>query len=60
MIFSDEIPVFVVEYALNKMFITIAPLLMYLVDGWETVRCFEDQNTANTFKTFAFPMPNFD
>ena len=33
---------------------------MYLIKEWSTVKCILDSNTANTDKTFAFPMPQFD
>ena len=40
----------------------MAPTLIYLVDDWSdvSVRVFEDANKDNSFKTFAFPVPNFD
>ena len=33
---------------------------MYLVKDWEVVILIEETNVSNTFKYFAFPIPNFD
>ena len=62
MVFEDEVPVYLIEYAKDKLFITMAPNLIYLVDDWSAsnVRIIEDTNKDNKLKTFAFPVPNFD
>merc|ERR1719510_1615761 len=51
---------FLLEYATNKLFVSGYPTHMYLVLDWETVILITDPNSKNTFKTFAFPVPNFD
>ena len=51
---------FIIEYAQNKLFVTVHPTCMFLVDDWVNVRCIQDPNQSNTWKTFAFIVPNFD
>lgn len=50
-IFKDELPMHLLEYAKNKLFIAGLPTHMYLVDDWQNVRVIFDRNLANTFKT---------
>ena len=57
-IFKDEIPVHVLEYAKDKLF--ISDHHMYLVEDWLNVRVIFDPNLANTFKTQAMLLPGFD
>ena len=59
MLFKHELPGFVLEYAPNKLFVT-EDVNMYLVYDWESVTLITDPNSENTFKAFAFPIPNFD
>ena len=59
MIFQGEIPGFLLEYSKNKLFIT-SRIDMYLVKDWELVILIEETNISNTFKYFAFLVPNFN
>ena len=59
MVFKDELPMFIIEYGPNRLFITGLPTHMYLVTDWENVKIIEDPNRANSYKTCAFPMPDF-
>ena len=62
MIFHHELPMALIEYAPNKLFITGTPTHMYLVDGWEasSVRVILDNHPANTFKTQVHLLPGFN
>ena len=60
MIFKNELPMYLIEYELNKLFVTSEPTHMYLVIDWETIILIEDPNPANSSKTCAFPLPGFD
>ena len=51
---------YLLEYKKNKLLVCGDPTKMYLVDDWDTVRLVQDPNTANTLKTFAFSIPDFD
>ena len=51
---------FVIEYEPNRLFITGLPTHMYLVNEWENVKLIEDPNYANSYKTYAFPIPDFN
>merc|ERR1712150_169623 len=33
---------------------------MYLVDDWFVLKCIQDPNSANTYKSYAFLLPGFD
>ena len=33
---------------------------MYVVLDWDVVKLITEPNSANTFKTYAFPVPDFD
>ena len=57
-IFKDEIPMHLLEYAEDKLFISVDH--MYLVEDWQSVRVIFDPNLANTFKTQAMLLPGFD
>ena len=57
-IFKDEIPMHVLEYAKDKLFISVVH--MFLVEDWESVRVIFDPNLANTFKTQTMLLPGFD
>ena len=57
---KNEYILFMIEYAQNKLFVTIDPTCMLLIDDWENVKCIQDSNCANITKTFAFLVPNFD
>ena len=62
MIFADELPMALVEYVPNKLFITGTPTHMYLVDDWnaESVTVIIDNHPANTFKTQVYLLPGFN
>ena len=60
MVFKDELPMFVIEYEVNRLFITGLPTHMYLVSEWENVKIIEDPNYANSYKTYVFPIPGFN
>lgn len=60
MIFKHQMPMFILEYAPNKLFVTGYPAHMYLIDNWEAVTLITDPNTENILKSFAFPIPGFD
>ena len=51
---------FLLEYAPNKLFVAGAPAHMYLVLNWDTVKFIVEPNPVNTFKSYAFPVPDFD
>ena len=51
---------FLLEFADDKLYVGGYPAHMYLVFYWETVKFIADPNTANIFKTYAFPVPDFD
>ena len=55
-----ELPSFMLEYGPNKLCVYFSPTYMCLVINWETVKVIADPNSANTFKTFAFPVQDFD
>ena len=59
-LFLHEMPVFLLEYTLNKLFVFVAPAHMCLVLNWETVKFIAEPNPVNTYKTYAFPVPDFD
>ena len=48
------------EYDKDKLLVTSLPTQMYLVFDWKTVIQIEDSNSANTFKTHMFPLPDFN
>ena len=56
---NEEI-LFMIEYAQNKLFVTVDPTCMLLIDDWVNVKCIQDPNSTNTLKTFAFKVSNFD
>merc|ERR1719189_1811389 len=60
MLFKNDYPMLIVEYAPNKLFVTGSKTQMFLVNDWEKVTLISDPNSENTFKCFAFPIPNFD
>ena len=60
MIFKNELPMYLLEYEENKLFVTSEPTHMYLVIEWETIILIEDPDEANSSKTYAFPLPGFD
>ena len=52
---------FLLEYASDKLFVCGYPAAhMYLVLNWEAVKFIAEPNPVNTFKTYAFPVPDFD
>ena len=51
---------FMIEYAKNKLFVTVYPTCMLLIDDWVNVKCIQDPNSTNMDKTFAFAAPDFD
>ena len=59
MFFEDEVPVFPLEYIKNKLLVTGFPSHVYLIFDWSTVKCIEDPNMANVYKTYAFTIPCF-
>ena len=59
-ILIDELPMLLIEYDQDKLFVTSFPTHMFLVIEWETVIEIEDPNFANTDKTFAFELPGFN
>ena len=59
-LFMHELPGFLLEYGLNKLFVCCFNTHMFVVLDWETVKFIPDPNSANTFKTLAFPVPDFD
>ena len=62
MVFAHELPMAIIEYAKNKLFITGTPTHMYLVDNWEgeSVTVIVDNHPANTFKTQTYLLPGFN
>lgn len=60
MVFKHGLPMYLLEYKKNKLLVSGDPTHMYLVDDWDTVILIPDPNSANTLKTFAFPIPEFD
>ena len=60
MVFKRELPMYLLEYKKNKLLVSGDKTYMYLVDDWDTVILIPDPNSANTLKTFAFPIPDFD
>ena len=60
MIFKNEKPIYLVEYAINKLFITGYPSHMFIVINWQTVRIVTDPNQSNTSKTYSFLLPGFN
>ena len=48
-----------VEYAENKLFMT-GRIHMFLIFDWKEVVFIPDPNLSNTYKLFAFPVPDFD
>ena len=59
-LFLHEMPMLLLEYAKDKLFVGGYPAHMYLVFDWEVVKFIAEHNPANTFKTYAFPVPDFD
>ena len=59
-LFLHEVPMFLLEYSDDKLFVGGYPAHMYLVFDWETVKFIAEPNLANTFKTYAFPIPEFN
>ena len=60
MIFLHEVPMTLIEYAHNKLFVCCLQKHMYVALNWDAVKLIIDPNTANTFKTYAFLVPDFD
>ena len=60
MIFLHEVPMTLIEYANNKLFVCCLQTHMYVALNWDVVKLITEPNTANTFKTYAFPVPDFD
>ena len=58
-LFQDELPGLLLEYAQNQLFVA-EYANMYLVHDWTKVIFISDPNPANSFKCFAFPIPFFD
>ena len=58
-VFKDECPGFLIEYARNKMCIAGFPSHNYIVEEWETVRVIFNTESKN-FNFFIVPMPGFD
>ena len=59
MIFENENPGFLLEYGKNELFVTNGTQML-LVHDWSTVKLITEPNPANTFKTYAFPVPDFN
>ena len=59
-LFKDEQPQFILEYAKNKLLVTGSPHCMYVVQDFSTVMLINDPNTSNVMKTDAFALPQFD
>ena len=59
-LFKDEMPLYPLEFAKNKLLVTGTPSHMYLVDDWFVLKCIHDPITENTYKNFAFPLPGFN
>ena len=57
--FKDEMPLYPLEFAKNKLLVTSYPLHMYLVVDWCVVKFIPDPKTANINKSYAFTMPSF-
>ena len=59
-IFHNQVPMYLIEYEVNKLFACSHPTHMYLVENWEKVIFIPDPISTNTMKTFAFPVPDFN
>ena len=59
MLFKDEAPNYLVEFAKNKMLITGYPSHNYIVHDWEAVSVLQNPEPQN-FNYFAMVMPDFD
>ena len=60
-LFKDEPPDYLFEFAKNKLLVSgMGASHMYLIVDWCVVKCIHDPITANTYKTYAFPLPGFD
>ena len=59
-LFKYEQPIFILEYAKNKLLVTGHPHCMYVVQDFSTVMLINDPNTSNIFKTDCFVLPQFD
>ena len=59
-LFIGQKPVNTLEFANNKLLLTVHPYQMYVVHDWSSVRCVPDPNTANIYKGYAFMLPTFD
>ena len=51
---------YLVEYEENKLLVCSYPTGMFLVHHWQTVIYIPDPISTNTFKTFAFPVTDFN
>ena len=51
---------YLIEYAHNRLFVTVNPAAMLLIDDWINVKRIQDSNSTNIDKTFAFLLPDFD
>ena len=59
MIFKNEEPSFLVEYARDKLFITGYPSHNYIVKDWQVVNVIPNHEPAN-YNYFVLPLPGFD
>ena len=59
-LFIGQKPVYPLEFASNKLLLTVHPSQMYVVNGWSSIKCIPDPNTANIYNGYAFMLPTFD
>ena len=56
---KHEVIFFILEYAKNKLFMTVQHTWMFLIDNWATIRCIQDPDSQN-MQYYAFMVPQFD
>lgn len=59
-LFKDNAIAYPLEFAKNKLLVTTISSNMYLLDNWYVVKCIFDPISANNYKTYAFPLPEFN
>ena len=54
-----EVVYFMVEYAKNKIFLTVQQTWMFLLDDWVRIRCIKESDSQN-LQQYAFLVPGFN